>query len=227
MAEYKYGIFERKDRKYSVSRPQYRVALELLREVKDGKVLDLGCGVGEFCDILRDRAYDVTAIDGLEEFVQAVKGRGHKVHKANLEFERLPFADSEFDIVVSLDVIEHLWNTKHYLDEMRRVTRPGGLIVITTTNYDFWRYRLTHMRGRFHEFSYGSRHKKFYNTVSFEREIGQVFQVVRCVGLLLAPLSRVPRLSGDRRTMNLLALTIGVAAVNSSQPTEGRSKLSM
>jgi SAM-dependent methyltransferase len=47
---------------------------------------------------------------------------------------QLPFADASFDVVVSLQTIEHLWNQQAFLAECLRVLRPGGTIVVSTPN---------------------------------------------------------------------------------------------
>lgn len=209
-----YKVFENKHRKYSIHRPQYKLGIELLRDASGVRALDLGCGLGEFTDILRDRGYDTYAVEGLEEFVSSVRERYDKVWQANLEFEDLPFEDDSFDIVVSLDVIEHLWNTVHYLDEIKRIVKPGGAVILTTTNYNYWRFRLTHLRGRFHEFTFGSRHKKFYDDVSFPQEVSKAFTISRYLGLRGTLFGKKQALSTNSRSMSILALTLGVLAVN-------------
>jgi SAM-dependent methyltransferase len=50
--------------------------------------------------------------------------------------ERLPYPDGHFDCVVSIDVLEHLEDARPFMDELRRVLRPGGSAVVTVPNGD-------------------------------------------------------------------------------------------
>ena len=52
--------------------------------------------------------------------------------------ERLPFEDGTFDAVVSNQVIEHVFDTDHFVAESHRVLKPGGLLVASTENLASW-----------------------------------------------------------------------------------------
>ena len=62
---------------------------------------------------------------------------GHPLQAALIQgdAQSLPFADSSFDAVVSCETIEHLPRVQAALNEMYRVTRPGGRLFLTTPNY--------------------------------------------------------------------------------------------
>ncbi len=90
------------------------------------KMLDVGCGMGEFADILREKGFEVVCLDGTDRCWRYVSKKGFEAYKINLENQKLPFAENLFDVVVSLEVIEHLWNTKNYLSEIKRVLRPNS-----------------------------------------------------------------------------------------------------
>ena len=57
-----------------------------------------------------------------------------KIKKVDLNVEKLPYADGEFDLVTCSEVIEHLENYRALVREARRVLKPGGLLVLTTPN---------------------------------------------------------------------------------------------
>lgn len=170
--------FGEKHRRYSINRPQYTLGLALLESIlTKGKILDVGSGLGEFSDLLVSRGYNTFGIEGVDEFVANQKQRDLNVQKINLENERFPYQDNSFDIVVSLDVIEHLWNTDHYLGEIKRCISPDGNIIISTVNYNYWQYRLLHCRGKMEEYTYDSRHKKFYTLNSLSRRLSIYFDI--------------------------------------------------
>ena len=105
--------------------------------VKGRRVLDFGCGTGYGTHALASAA---TAIEGIDISTDAIAhARGH-FEAENLTFrvvepvdvKPLPFDDGSFDTVVSFQVIEHISGVDSYLDEIRRVLAPGGVLVCAT-----------------------------------------------------------------------------------------------
>jgi ubiquinone/menaquinone biosynthesis C-methylase UbiE len=101
-----------------------------------GRVLDLGCGVGDIASGLAGRARSVVASDIASENVRRTRenlsltgSNGAVVQAAG---ERLPFADATLDTVVIADVIEHVASVRGTLDEVARVLRPGGRMICVT-----------------------------------------------------------------------------------------------
>lgn len=197
------------NRVYSRNRPHYRLALALLNYVQiQGRVLDVGCGIGEFSDILKETGFQVVCVDGSDMCAKSVQQRGHECYKVDLEYQRLPFEDNEFDIVVSLEVIEHLWNTKHYLADIVRVLKPNGSAIFTTVNYNCWNYRIQHLLGNFEKFTYKSRHKKFYTVKSFKEELEKYFKVKKSTGI-----ARLPLIQFNNKFQNLLSIHTGILGI--------------
>jgi SAM-dependent methyltransferase len=113
----------------------YRGRRRVLRATLDGlalpspcAILDAGCGSGRTLDELTDYG-DACGVDLSPEAVNATRARGHEAYRA--EVGDLPFRDASFDLVTCLDVIEHTPDDRHTLDELRRVTRPGGVLLVT------------------------------------------------------------------------------------------------
>lgn len=98
-------------------------------------VLDAGCGVGWGSALLAQRAADVTGVDRSNLAIDEARRRHGDVAQFQLgDLCRLPFEDATFDAVVSFEAIEHVADTELALDEMRRVLRPGGLLLISSPN---------------------------------------------------------------------------------------------
>jgi SAM-dependent methyltransferase len=104
----------------------------LLRGRRLERVLEAGCGTGYFSQILqKERGWPVVPMD--------ISGEGLR-HARALGVERpvqgdacsLPFADGAFDLVLSLDVLPHLsrGEERRAIQEMARVTAPGGLVMV-------------------------------------------------------------------------------------------------
>lgn len=98
----------------------------------DKAVLDVGCGNGYGCEIMRDKARMVFGVD-IDRVV--VKDKIH-LHIYHADAKRLPFQPNSIDTVTSLQVIEHIDNISAYLNEIKRVLTPGGVAIFTTPNAD-------------------------------------------------------------------------------------------
>lgn len=99
-----------------------------------GPILDLGCGTGGMLPYLRQ--FDTAVgLDSAPEAALACRKREMPfVHGWGSD---LPFRDEAFGIITALDVIEHVNDDRSMLAEMRRVLKPGGLLVITVPAYQF------------------------------------------------------------------------------------------
>jgi SAM-dependent methyltransferase len=92
------------------------------------RVLDAGCGSGRTLDDLA--RYGVVSGMELNPLgVEAARGRGHEVREGPVE--AIPYEDASFDLVTCLDVLEHTDDDVVSLRELRRVTRAGGVLVVT------------------------------------------------------------------------------------------------
>ena len=113
---------------------RYHFAAEL---VGGRDVLDVACGEGYGSALLARTARRVTGADIAPAAVDHARTRYAAI--ANLEFSladctALPFPDASFDAVVSFETIEHIAAQEAFLDEVGRVLRPGGLLVLSCPN---------------------------------------------------------------------------------------------
>ncbi|MBI2028469.1 MAG: class I SAM-dependent methyltransferase [Candidatus Levybacteria bacterium] len=114
--------------------------LSLLEKDIDAKVLDVGCGDGQYTIQFRKKisSHEITGVDGVLERLYAAKRKGvDKIQKVELE-EKWPFQDNHFDVIISNQVIEHILNIDHFISEIYRILKPGGYCVISTENLSSW-----------------------------------------------------------------------------------------
>jgi ubiquinone/menaquinone biosynthesis C-methylase UbiE len=119
-------------------------AAYLLPELRPGmRLLDVGCGPGTITADLADAvgptgrtvAVDTSA-EVLAEAARYAAGRGLGAIAFEVaDVHRLPYADGSFDVVHAHQVIQHLADPVAALREMRRVTRPGGLVAVRDADY--------------------------------------------------------------------------------------------
>jgi SAM-dependent methyltransferase len=102
--------------------------------IPGGRLLDLGCATGFFLEAAA-ASYDVTGVE-VSQFAAefARKEFGHRVFIG--EIFDAPLVDEEFDVVTMWDVLEHVRDPRATLDEVARVTRTGGVLVLSTGNVE-------------------------------------------------------------------------------------------
>jgi ubiquinone/menaquinone biosynthesis C-methylase UbiE len=101
--------------------------------------LDLGCGTGLNLEHL-ERYGRAVGTDYSEEALRFCRERGHTL-LCKADAGALPFPDAQFHIATALDVIEHLDDDVVAFEELRRVLRPGGLLIVTVPAYAMlWTY---------------------------------------------------------------------------------------
>ncbi len=102
------------------------------------KVLDVGCGGGYTCEFLAQRGAEVTGIDQSAACIEAAEGHSAAMG-LTIDYrvgvgETLPFEDDGFDVVVCVDVLEHVESPAATVAEIGRVLRPGGQFCFDTIN---------------------------------------------------------------------------------------------
>lgn len=104
-------------------------ALKALKNVKKGKLLDIGCGVGDFADAFSFYRKDLKlyAIDISSKAIKLAKKRNAKVQFKVADAQKLPYPDNYFDVVTVFDLIEHVQHPTKVIKEVYRVLKPGGI----------------------------------------------------------------------------------------------------
>jgi 2-polyprenyl-3-methyl-5-hydroxy-6-metoxy-1,4-benzoquinol methylase len=133
--------------------------ISLLSEEKKGKLLDVGAGTGALSNKLKSEGFDVSACDiNPGNFIP----EDINCKEANLN-TNFPFDDATFDYAVSAEVIEHIENPWFFVRELYRITKPDGIVIISTPNLHNWYVRL-----------YFVLTSKVYNFLSSYEKIGHI-----------------------------------------------------
>jgi len=106
--------------------------VRFLSAVSQGRLLDVGCGSGDWLASMRERGWQVAGTDFDENAVKVARQRGLDVVCGPLEQQH--FADNSFNAVTLSHVIEHVPDPVAELKECLRILKPGGKLVLFTPN---------------------------------------------------------------------------------------------
>ena len=112
----------------------YARAAQLIRQLGPVPLLvDVGCGAGALSRHLQGCAGSYIGCD-LVRYEGFPAGAGLEFREADLNQGPFPVASGSADVVVGIEIIEHLENPRHFIRELVRIARPGGHLLITTPN---------------------------------------------------------------------------------------------
>ena len=128
---------------------RFRVAELLIPASARGTaVLEIGGGAAEFSQRLRELGHDVTFVDLSDSNVARARELGFTAHQLDLNLGLPPLMSGIFDGVVMLEIIEHVVASERLLQEVYRVLKPGGFLILSTPNFAIWSNRLRIRFGR-------------------------------------------------------------------------------
>jgi 2-polyprenyl-3-methyl-5-hydroxy-6-metoxy-1,4-benzoquinol methylase len=131
----------------------YASVLKAVRELNlptGAKVLDAPCGDGEVAIDVAKAGFEVSGMDILSELPPEAKSvLGDRFRRADLT-GKLPWPDSIFDLVLSVEGVEHLENPFTFVRETHRILRPGGIFLLTTPNIAALRSRIRYCGSSFY-----------------------------------------------------------------------------
>lgn len=184
-----HSLFDNKAVPYQLRTDRHSVHHWVVAAIPPGsRVLDLGCSDGYVAKALREKKCRVVGLDMYDS--AGARANTDEFHLANLE-DLAPVARqvdfSRFDVVIALDVIEHLADPEAFLRILRANVRPGCQVILSTANVAYWIVRAMLLLG---QFNYGKRgildvtHKRLFTRATFSR-ICRVtgYQVTRVLGV--------------------------------------------
>lgn len=106
----------------------------IIEVIKDKKVLDIACGEGYGSNLMSEFAKEVVGVDLSSKIIDHAQ---NKYIKSNLSFlvgsaSSIPFENDTFDVVVSYETLEHLYEHEEMISECHRVLKNNGILIIST-----------------------------------------------------------------------------------------------
>lgn len=111
-----------------------KVLKQLDRPSANGRLLDLGCGLGRFMQLAHRKGWQAEGWEVSEFAAQFVRERlGFTVHTGPMDLAQI--ASESYDVVAMIDVLDHVYDPMTMLREVYRVLRPGGCVAMTILNF--------------------------------------------------------------------------------------------
>ena len=111
----------------------------IVDERKEAAILDFGCNSGVFVNYLQQQGYNAKGVDVSEEAINFGRERGTRnlVHfKANVQdLEKEIYPGQKFDIILALDVLEHIQDDQKDFNFLWEKLNPGGSLIVTVPAY--------------------------------------------------------------------------------------------
>ncbi len=148
-----YSLLERSLSRYSYKEPLLR---EFALDCEGKQLLEVGCGLGVELGELGALGFEVTGVDLAKSAVavanEYLKRKGVPGRALVQDAERLEFGEATFDAVYSCGVLQHTPDIEKAIDEIWRVLKPGGRILIILYHRQSWFYLLHRLSGMNVEF---------------------------------------------------------------------------
>ena len=110
----------------------YESALDSLRIRPGDRLLDVGCGTGEFCRRAHGRGASVVGFDATPQFLEIAKRRCPECTFDEGDMEALPYRNAEFDFVTGFNSFQFAANPQTAIYEAKRVAKVGAMVLIAT-----------------------------------------------------------------------------------------------
>jgi len=126
-----------KVRRQKIFVPRVNKVLEFCEKfnIPQNSLIEIGAGFGTFCDELKSRNVfnKIIAIEPTPELAATCRSKGLETIESTIENVHFDEKD-KFDVAVSFEVIEHLFNPAEFIAHMVRLIQPGGMLMLTCPN---------------------------------------------------------------------------------------------
>jgi SAM-dependent methyltransferase len=124
------------------------VVNEKLKKIKslldgfEGSVLDVACGSCWTTSLFEKNSVKLYGIDECDNALEIAKSKNYIAKKVDLNEEKIPYEADFFDLALCIDIIEHTIYPENILQEVKRVLRKGGHVIVSVPNIASWFNRL-------------------------------------------------------------------------------------
>lgn len=117
-----------------------KILSEYERENRGRRLFDLGCGNGSVTKIIAERGYAAIGVDPSEEGIRQARANYPELHvDYGSAYDELAEKYGCFDVLVSLEVVEHVYNPRKYAATAYSLLNEGGIAIISTPYHGYWK----------------------------------------------------------------------------------------
>ncbi len=128
----------------------YRTHMQALSRVGSGeRILEVGCSNGALTEQLRARGCTIAGIEVRADAAEKARAFCEDVLVGDVERVPLPWSVASFDVILLLDVLEHLTDPVATVQRLAPFLRPGGRFLVALPNVAHWQVRFRLLRGHF------------------------------------------------------------------------------
>ncbi|NIJ25748.1 bifunctional 2-polyprenyl-6-hydroxyphenol methylase/3-demethylubiquinol 3-O-methyltransferase UbiG [Brevundimonas terrae] len=103
------------------------------------KLIDIGCGGGLLAEPMRRMGFEVTALDASSENIGTARAHAEQVgldirYKASTVEQMVEAGEGPFDVVLTMEVIEHVADPEAFVRACSQLVKPGGIMIVATLN---------------------------------------------------------------------------------------------
>lgn len=139
----------------------------LNKKSSDIHILDVGCSSGAFLNRAVTLGFFAEGVEPAPKAVKTAQLAGLNVRQGFLH--EVEYANNEFDAVTLFEVIEHIKDPLPLLNEINRILRPGGILLIGTGNAESWTAKVMGANWEYLRNDYHGGHISFYNPKSLAK----------------------------------------------------------
>lgn len=132
---------------------------------RKGKLLDVGCGTGDFLLMAQDAGYSVTGIDISFKTIEIARSqRGlNEVYPYTIEELASQKPDEKYDVITFFELLEPLDNVPSFINSLKKLLKPNGFVALSVPNRDRWRFPIRLFLSFLEEWDYPPNHLSYWN----------------------------------------------------------------
>ena len=117
--------------------PRIKVMAHIANKLnlENKNILDIGCYDGTFLALIKNRSNDFYGVEASDYGV--IESSKKKIHVEQFFFDdktKIPYDDNFFDLIIAGEIIEHIYDTDFFLEEIKRLLKSNGKLIISTPN---------------------------------------------------------------------------------------------
>jgi 2-polyprenyl-3-methyl-5-hydroxy-6-metoxy-1,4-benzoquinol methylase len=159
------------------------------------RIFELGCGNGAVAEVLTRHGYQLTGVDvSVQGVEQAQRRHSHLSLQLGSAYDRLADTYGRFPVVISLEVVEHLYDPRKFARTLFDLVEPSGMAIVSTPYHGYWKNLAMALTGRLdHHFTalWDHGHIKFWSMVTLK----QLLQEAGFHSITFRRVGRVPVLA--------------------------------